>query len=262
MPLADTVERVRSGVLQIIFVNAAMERICGGSAFLSNGHLITNHHVFLGHSGAHRVGLRRDNMEAEQYLLLAPDQFAKRLVSGSEERSYDYAILNIPEVVDESGHQFTLQSPAGRRIGESIALIGFPLEHDNLTCHGGMISSFYASGVTNIIQLDASVNAGNSGGPLIDVESGHVIGIVTRKATGLSQIFSQLRLLIGQNIAVAQAEEGGIQIGGVNLVQATIASQHQMLITMDEIERQANVGIGYAFSADHLLEENCLRVED
>jgi hypothetical protein len=35
-----------------------------------------------------------------------------------------------------------------------------------------------------------------------------------------------------------------------------------MLITMDEIERQANVGIGYAFSADHLLEENCLRVED
>ena len=27
---------------------------------------------------------------------------------------------------------------------------------------------------------------------------------------------------------------------------------------MDEIERQANVGIGYAISAEHLLAESCL----
>jgi S1-C subfamily serine protease len=256
MPIAEIVKRVRSGVVQIVFVNAATEKVGGGSAFLSKGFLITNHHVFLGHIGAHQVGLRRDNMEAGQYFLLKPDQFAARLVAGSQENSYDYAILNIPELVDGNSHQFTLQSPAGRRIGESIALIGFPLEHDNLTCHGGMISSFYSSGVANVIQLDASVNAGNSGGPLIDVESGHVTGVVTRKATGLSQIFSQLRLAIGQNIAVAQAAGGGIAIGGVDVVQAIIVSQNQMLLTMNEIERQANVGIGYAFSADHLLEES------
>jgi S1-C subfamily serine protease len=92
-----------------------------------------------------------------------------------------------------------------------IALLGFPLEHDNLTCHQGVISSFYESGPAKIIQVDASVNAGNSGGPLIDPETGAAIGIVTRKATGLSKLFNELRNSIKQNIQVAQAATGGSQ---------------------------------------------------
>jgi S1-C subfamily serine protease len=124
-----------------------------------------------------------------------------------------------------------------------------------------VISSFYTSGIAKIIQLDASVNAGNSGGPLIDPNAGAVIGMVTRKATGLSQLFHQLRGSIKNNIAVAEAAAagGGISIGGIDPVRALIASQNQMMMTMDEIERQANVGIGYAFSAEHLLEEICMR---
>jgi S1-C subfamily serine protease len=261
MSIADIVQRVRSGVVQIVFVNAAMEKIGGGSAFLSNSLLITNHHVFLGHINSHRIGLRRDNMEAGKYFLLEPHEFASRLVSGSQEQSYDYAVLRFPELVDEDGHQFTIQTPAGLRIGETIVFIGFPLEHNNLTCHGGLISSFYSSGVANVIQLDASVNAGNSGGPLIDPKTGNVIGVVTRKATGLSRLFKELRNTLAQNIEFIQVQAGGsgISFGGFDLIQGIVASQSQMMVTLDEIERQANVGIGYAISAEHLLAESCLQ---
>jgi uncharacterized protein (AIM24 family) len=138
-------------------------------------------------------------------------------------------------------------------------LLGFPLEHDNLTCHQGIISSFYQSDLVSVIQIDASVNAGNSGGPLIDPATGVAFGIVTRKATGLSQLFAQLRNSIQSNIAVAQAAGGGIVIGDVDLVQSIVVSQNQMLATLAEIERQANVGIGYAFSAEHILAEPCMQ---
>ena len=257
MSLASTVEQCRSGVVQIAFGNDAREKIGGGSGFICKNHLITNHHVFLGHATSSLVQLRRDDMPAGTHLELKSSDFAARLVTGSQEHSYDYAVLALPELIDR-GYQFTLENPNGRRIGDPIAMLGFPLEHNNLTCHSGIISSFYASGVANIIQLDASVNSGNSGGPLIDPNNGLVLGLVTRKATGLSKLFDHLRGAIKQNISVAQAAGGGIAIGGIDVVQAIIVSQNQMLMTMNEIERQANVGIGYAISAEHLLAENCL----
>lgn len=259
MSLADTVARVRSGILQIVFADANDNKLGGGSAFLSNGLVITNHHVFLGHLNAAKVGIHRDDMPIGQFRIFAPRDFAACLVTGSEENSYDYAVLRLPETIHQNDYQFTLQNPGARRIGDSIALLGFPLEHDNLTCHQGVISSFYESGVAKIIQVDASVNAGNSGGPLIDPESGMVIGVVTRKATGLSRLFNELRQSIKQNIQIAQAATGGISIGGLDPVQAFIASQNQMQATMNEIERQANVGIGYAISAEHLLAESCMQ---
>ncbi len=258
MALVDTVVKCRSGVVQIGFGNEARERVGGGSAFLCNDYLVTNHHVFLGHSKSSLVQLRRDDMPIGTHVEFRSPDFAAKLVTGSQEQSYDYAVLDIPELIDRASHQFSLESPVDRRIGEQIALLGFPLEHSNLTCHAGIVSSFYTSGIASIIQLDASVNSGNSGGPLIDPETGTVLGLITRKATGLSQLFGHLRGAIQQNLAVAQAAGGGIAIGGIDVVQAFIASQHQMLLTMDEIERQANVGIGYAISAEHLLAESCL----
>jgi S1-C subfamily serine protease len=259
MSLADIVERSRSGVFQIVFLNDKNERIGGGSAFLAKGYLITNNHVYAGHLGAHQVGIRRDDMPAGKFTVFDAHHFSRRLVVGSDQGSYDYAILNVPEVLKETDHRFLVEVPGARRIGEAVALLGFPLEHDNLTCHQGIISSFYTSGLVNVIQLDASVNAGNSGGPLIDLETGVAFGIVTRKAIGLTQLFDHLRQSMKTNIEMTQQQGmGGILIGGINVVEAFRVSQTQMLLTLDEIERQANVGIGYAFSAAHILAEPSL----
>jgi S1-C subfamily serine protease len=205
MSLAETVARCRSGVFQIAFTNAQQEKVGGGTAFLSNGLLVTNHHAFLGHLGAAQVGLRRDDMPVGQFQAFTLEDFAGRLVTGSEGQSYDYAVLRIPELVQANDYQFALEPRGNRRIGDSVALLGFPLEHDNLTCHSGIISSFYRSGLAEVIQIDASVNAGNSGGPLIDPETGAAIGIVTRKATGLSRMFAQLKQSVQNNIRLVQA---------------------------------------------------------
>ena len=49
-----------------------------------------------------------------------------------------------------------------------------------------------------------------------------------------------------------------LSLDDLDFVESFIVSQSQMLLTLREIERQANVGIGYAFSAEHMLAEPCM----
>jgi S1-C subfamily serine protease len=231
-------------------VNA--ERIGGGTGFIARGRLLTNHHVFIGHQNANSVRLHREKLDP---VVLDPADFGRALRSDSMEDSYDYAILEIRQLINGTEHQFDIQPPGNRRMGDQMAILGYPLEHHNLTVHAGVISSFYRSNLTDMIQLDASVNAGNSGGPLIDAQSGAAFGMVTRKATGLTKLLSPLRQSITENIQFAKGAGGMLNMSGFDPVEGFVAGQNQILATLSEIERQANVGIGYAISAQHILSD-------
>lgn len=67
-------------------------------------------------------------------------------------------------------------------IGQEVYAIGAPKDMP-YTMTKGIISALDRKlGKNSYIQIDASVNSGNSGGPLVD-ESGNVIGIITLKAS-------------------------------------------------------------------------------
>lgn len=258
MSISETAARVRSGVFHIIYCDAQRDKLGSGSAFLSNGLIVTNNHVYAGAMRAHTIIFHRDDHAPGTGFAITPQDFRARLRTGSDQNSYDYAALQADGFLQGNEHDFRLQRVDSTYIGKQIMLLGYPLDHNNMTCHAGIVSSLYASGPADMIQLDASVNGGNSGGPLIDPDSGHAIGIITRKATGLSKMFSQIKAAIQENLRIADQLPGGISIAGVDPVRSLKASQTQMLHTMNEIERQANVGIAYAISARHLLDEECL----
>ncbi|URK19089.1 serine protease [Thalassospira sp. GO-4] len=266
MGLSDVVERVRSGVLSISFLDAKDRVIAKGTGFMCNGFLVTNNHVFQGPDGS-KVWIRNcfdSEVDLTQGHLLSIEDFRSALVVGSPEENYDYAILEIAALKNRSLYNFSLVDPKYLRVGDSVALLGFPLEHMNLTCHAGIASSFYTRNGVDIIQVDASVNASNSGGPMIAKDTGEVLGIVTRKATGLTNMFNQLRQNLKTNIdLVYRARQSGglVFINGVDPLEAVGVSQGQMMELLGEIERSANVGIGYVFSAKHLLEEPILTGE-
>lgn len=121
-------------------------------------------------------------------------------MTGSDENQYDFAILNIPQLADQDLYQFEPADPSTKCVGDPIVILGFPLEHRNLACHVGTIASFYKQNIVDVIQLDASVNASNSGGPLVDPATGAVVGIVTRKGTGLTQTFDQFEKVLDREI--------------------------------------------------------------
>ena len=80
------------------------------------------------------------------------------------------AILGDPGSVREGSEAYAMGSPFGLSGSVSVGVISgvnrsFKLEESDVTLHG-------------LIQIDAAVNPGNSGGPLLN-RDGHVIGIVT-----------------------------------------------------------------------------------
>ena len=89
--------------------------------------------------------------------------------------------LIVGKVEELSNNGFLALSSDGAFLGDNVIAAGFPLAgtlSDDLKVTRGIVSSM--SGLNNNYseyQIDAAVQSGNSGGPLIDA-SGNVVGVV------------------------------------------------------------------------------------
>ena len=146
-----------------------------GSGFIINeeGYILTNYHVI---DGAKEVTVTlSDGREVTASVVNYDSDKDIAMIKINEE-------VKVPGVV-ELGDSDALQP------GEEVVAIGNPLSKElSSTLTKGIISALNRnvetqSGVsTNLIQTDTAINAGNSGGPLINTK-GQVIGINTLKAS-------------------------------------------------------------------------------
>ncbi len=253
----DLWKKVYKSVCSIVFYSDD-ERIASGSGFKVGDKLVTNNHVIQAPQ-ATDVLLRF--VKEDGYTDLASKKmsladFQARLLDGMSEDSWDYAILdfNIPEFSDVPS--LCLSSEDKFAIGQSVALFGFQFDQSNLSIHAGVLSSRFAKRGVKYLQLHVSVNQGNSGGPLIDPKTTEVIGIVTRKMTGLTRQFDKLLESFRENIRVLErASKGGrVQMFGIDPIDFFKVSQTQMAKISVEIRRSANVGVGYAYELEKIRE--------
>ena len=230
------------------------DKVSSGSAFLADGRLITNNHVIQVPPATHvRVCFVGDDGSTETAsTVLTVREFGAKLLDGQPESSWDYAIFDVwDEFSDLPSLKFAETSWAPT-IGQPVAMLGFHFDNENLSVHGGVLASSYSRGEVRYLQIDGSVNQGNSGGPLIDAETGAVIGIVTRKATGLTRQFDQLLQSFEENIKALEGAQSVMRVGAVDPLEALTVSQRQMALVAQEMKRSANVGIGYAYTADRV----------
>jgi S1-C subfamily serine protease len=179
MSVNEIYERAASGVVQI---NSQSGNVSGadqqalGSGFVvdKNGHIVTNYHVVQG-ANAIRVGFsNRDTVEAK--------------LVGSDP-STDIAVLRVS--VDANALTPLPLGDSDRvRVGDPVVAIGNPFGLDR-TATAGIISALQRLitspdprfSIDHVIQTDAPINKGNSGGPLLDAQ-GEVIGVNTQIETG------------------------------------------------------------------------------
>jgi S1-C subfamily serine protease len=256
--MQDLWRRCHASVFSLTFENAE-GRITSGSAFKIGPYLVTNNHVIQVPAARHIVlrSVSDDAYSTALNLSFGHLEFRTFLAYGDPEAGWDFALLRIPYDDFQQRPSLELRKSNDVALGSQIALFGFQFEQPNLSMHMGYLASQYHKGGVHYLQLDSSVNHGNSGGPLIDVETGQVLGIVTRKATGLSQQFEELQKSFKQNIEQLEAmQRSGVTavLAGLDAVKSTLAIQTQMQAIAREIGRSANVGIGYAYHIQKVRE--------
>jgi len=256
--MPDLISTVSSGIVHLVFLQNR-EWVSSGSGFLSGKRLITNSHV-IRFGDFDTVAIRfHDSNTSEDLpdaIRLSKDDFFSMIVKESPEEMEDYAVIRADEPEFSGRYNLELGSHEDVVVGQQIVFLGFPFDSLHLTVHVGYVSSKHKTNGRNIIQIDGSVNGGNSGGPLLAIESGRVAGLVTRKATGLEEQFRVLIEALRKNQVALQQCQGIMSVGPIDPMDAIRASQAAMERIARNIERSANVGIGYAYSAEYVAQSS------
>lgn len=181
--IADAVEKIYDAVVVVEnYRNGSLYSTGTGFVFKkddSNGYILTNHHVIDGGS--------------EVQVVFTDGTKAKVEVVGSDAYS-DIAVLKVEEkavlAVAELGSSDKL------RVGDTTFAVGAPLDSEvySWTVTRGILSgknrivevtSNRSSNVIEVLQTDAAINSGNSGGPLCN-SNGEVIGVTNMKIASSS----------------------------------------------------------------------------
>ncbi len=258
--IPDLIQTVSSGMVHLVFLRNR-ERVSSGSGFLSGKRLLTNSHVIrFGNFDAVAIRFHNsDTLGLSDAIRLSRDDFFSMIVKESPEDIEDYTVLRADEPEFAGRYDFALGSDEDVVLGQQVLFLGFPFDSLHLTAHVGYVSSKHQTKGINVIQIDGSINGGFSGSPLLTIESNRVAGIVTRKATGLEKQFSDLIEALRSNQQVLQKLKGGVFLSGLDPIEALRASQAAMERIALNIERSANVGIGYAYSAEYVVRSGAVQ---
>ena len=203
-----------------------------GSGFFYAPHrIVTNAHVVLTSPAALRAAAERKTFTVD--LLLADGRQRTGVVIAADSR-IDLAVIKVEEDLDVPALAFSTSRDVVT--GQPVTALGYPFGGE-LMLTTGVISGVSTNSrfaesdaQTLLLQSDAAVNPGNSGGPLLDA-SGAVLGVVTlrpdeadgRQVTGMT-------LALPSDVAAAalkQLERSGeveYPVVGVLLTDATADS--------------------------------------
>jgi S1-C subfamily serine protease len=170
------VQVTSSVVTQSFFGQERGEALGSGFVVDKSGHIVTNYHVIDGAS--------------EVFVNFSQDDRLRARIVGSDPAT-DIALLKI------DGHRrglspIALGDSEEVRVGDEVVAIGNPFGLER-SVTAGIVSALQREIVSpssypidKVIQTDAAINRGNSGGPLLNA-AGEVIGVNTQIATAGSE---------------------------------------------------------------------------
>lgn len=216
MPLTQLYKQVNQSVVQVLALQGQNPISFGSGAIIANGDVVL--------TCAHCVipGMK---------MSIADPEHPGHAIFGDViffDTNADIALLQFQNPV---GPAAIIANSSSCSVGNGAFVIGFPMGVTEKTLFSAHIASITSSG----LRIDASVNHGNSGGPLFNLQ-GEQVGVINAKHGSLSQFLTQIKN--AQPMAM-------MSIGGIDPVKAI-----QVLI--EEMQKNLNLGIGYAIKTSDI----------
>ena len=209
--IASVADKVAPSVVSITTTSSrtsagySMEGAGTGVIVSKDGYVMTNNHVI---DGAGEVSVvLSDGTEYDDVKVIGSDPLN------------DIAFIKIEGVSNLTAA--ALGNSSQVRIGQRVVAIGNALGQFQNTVTSGIISAMgrpliasssdgqSSESLTDLIQTDAAINSGNSGGPLVDL-SGRVIGINTAVATDANGIGFAIPINATRGILAEVLEHGEV----------------------------------------------------
>ena len=186
-----------------------------GVVFAPDGYLLTNSHVAAG---------------AKEFTVAFPNGLKSTARMVGDDPETDLAVLRI----SANGLDYAKFGSSSRlRIGELVVAIGNPFGYQT-TVTAGIVSALgrtlrARSGrlIESVIQTDAPLNPGNSGGPLVDGR-GNVIGINTAMAGAAQGICFAIGSDTAEDVATRLMRDGRVRRARLGLAGQTITLQKRL----------------------------------
>lgn len=200
--IIDAVDKVKNAVVKIdVFKNVKgkLTRAGSGSGFIfsSDGLIFTNCHVV---EGAAKIMVSLLNENEIEAMLIGKDP------------DTDLAILKI---YSEGYSVAKLGDASHLQIGQFVIAIGNPYGYQH-TVTTGVVSALgrtlqtqNGKLVDNVIQTDAALNPGNSGGPMISTD-GEVVGVNTAMIMGAQGLSFSVAIDTAKEIASQLMRDGKV----------------------------------------------------
>jgi len=216
-----------------------------GFHFIQPEFVVTNNHVIEAqmNQGHNVVASSENGFECEL-----------ELVASSPSDEHDFAILRTRTDVPEERVVLEPKLAEPLEIGTDLVFSGFPHGIQDLLVQRAIISGLIDEGR---FYIDGSVNGGNSGGPIVDLSDGSLIGIVTQRrflgGTDLEDLQEAAEQI--QEHCRRIAGRGGVQIMGIDFGAFAALMADAMVLIKEVLVANANTGIGIGYSAKFITEE-------
>jgi len=243
VPVAAPIDTDSTGRAGDIATHSVIRLICVdkntvGTGFLhKSGNIITADHVV---------------RDCKNVMMILPDGTRGSVTTIATDQDHDLAVAKPSIAISAS--PLSLAAGTDFKVGTQVSTWGFPAGYSGLV---PMLSVGYLAGIDayqvrpgTVIRkwiVNAAFNGGNSGGPLIQIETGEVFGIVSSKLAPISQTAASILQALENNKSgfqyTATAPDG---------TKTTFSEGQVVGMVLNELRNQVQFVIGQAVLLDDL----------